>query len=633
MAEDRKAMRHAAPWLGLVALLLVTAFAYAPSLGGPFVLDDWGSVEGNARLRQPDALRWPSIAELLGTGRPLTELTFALDWRAAGPDPHRFRLVGLGLHLAAVVAAFAWLLRLLSRAGHPRARGLALAVAALFALHPIQMDAVAYVSQRAEVLSAILSLATLLLLDVAADRLRSARGVAAWLAGTGTWVLAMGAKAVAVATPGLFVLDQAMVAPAGQNGATPALRRAARAVGILVPVVALVAWSTTLHLRAFEAHPEGGAGFTATALSAGQYLATQLRVVWLYLRLLAWPRGFAFDRVFEPSLSVDAAVIVAGLGIVGLVALALGLWVRAERSRLPSVPARIVAFGILFWFVAIAPTSSIVPVKDLAVEHRVYLASLGAFLAGAAVVDLLLHRWRASPASRLAGAVTAGAVVLLLAVLLRSRAEAWGSVEGFWREAAEASPGNARVLTNQAIALQRKGDLVGAEAAYRRAWAVARDPERIARLAGNHAAMLLDAGKPAEALAVTDRGLSLAPGEPVLWVNRALALGTLGRNAEALAEARRAAAASPGDPRIQHVLGVARSVNGDWVGALQAFRVAASLDPGNPLRAVMVGIGLGALGRRDEACAAFRDAAARTRARPLPQDAAARAAALGCPIP
>ncbi|MEY2667936.1 MAG: hypothetical protein RJA59_574, partial [Pseudomonadota bacterium] len=57
IVEERKAMARVAPWVGLVALLGVTALAYAPSLDGPFVLDDWGSVEGNSRLRQPDALR------------------------------------------------------------------------------------------------------------------------------------------------------------------------------------------------------------------------------------------------------------------------------------------------------------------------------------------------------------------------------------------------------------------------------------------------------------------------------------------------------------------------------------------------------------------------------------------------
>jgi len=72
MVEGRDAIARAAPWLGLGLLLALTAIAYAPSLDGPFVLDDWGSVEGNARLRQPDALHLPSVPEMLGTSRPVT---------------------------------------------------------------------------------------------------------------------------------------------------------------------------------------------------------------------------------------------------------------------------------------------------------------------------------------------------------------------------------------------------------------------------------------------------------------------------------------------------------------------------------------------------------------------------------
>jgi predicted Zn-dependent protease len=74
-------------------------------------------------------------------------------------------------------------------------------------------------------------------------------------------------------------------------------------------------------------------------------------------------------------------------------------------------------------------------------------------------------------------------------------------------------------------------------------------------------------------------------------------------------------------------------VNGDWEAALAEFRAAEALDPGSPVYPVSAAISLAALGRREEACAAFRSAASRYRARPLPLDAAARAAALGCPLP
>ena len=619
--------------MGLAALLAATAAAYSPSLRGPFVLDDWGSIQANMRLRQPDAIRAPSPAEMLGPSRPVTEVTFAVDYRAAGLDPARFHAVGLALHLAAVILAFAFLAPLLRRAGHPRPRGVSLVVAGIFALHPIQAEAVAYAAQRSEVLASLLYLLALALLDRSAAGWGTGRGAAAWAGGALAWLLAMGAKTIAISVPGAFVVDQAVVAPASERGAAPLRRRALRALALAAPLLAVGAWSATLHVRSFAANPGGGAGFSETPLSSGAYFLTQLRVQWLYLRLLAWPRGLAFDRSFEPSLGPDGAVVAAGAGALGLLALAGFLWVRAERSPGPRPAERLAAFGILFWFVALSPTSSFVPVTDLAVEHRVYLASLGPFLAAAVGADALLHRLLPRPRANLAAAVLGSLVLIALGLALASRAQVWRSAEALWREAASSSPDNPRPWTNLALELQRRGDRAGAEASYRRAWPLVRQPGRVIALARNHSALLLETGRTAEALAVLDRGLAVAPGDASLRANRAAALGQMGRNVEALEEARRAAAASPGDPLMRNVLGQALGVNGDWSAALSEFRAAGALDPGVPDYPISAAVSLAGLGRREAACAAFRDVAARYRARPLPLDAAARAAALGCPLP
>jgi Flp pilus assembly protein TadD len=74
-------------------------------------------------------------------------------------------------------------------------------------------------------------------------------------------------------------------------------------------------------------------------------------------------------------------------------------------------------------------------------------------------------------------------------------------------------------------------------------------------------------------------------------------------------------------------------VTGDWPGALAEFQAAEAIDPGNPLYPVSAGIAFTRMNRRDEACAAFRRAALLAGSRPLPLDAAARATALGCPLP
>jgi Flp pilus assembly protein TadD len=629
LRDDRRA--RIATGLALLAVLVVAAVAYAPSLDGDFVLDDDRSVQMNMAIRRADALRLPSLPEMLGAGRPVTTATFALDWRAAGMDPWRFHVTGLGLHLAATVLAFVLLSRLLARVAYPRPRAVALVVAAMFALHPIQAESVAYVSQRAEVLSTLLYLAALLALDGAVTGWRTGRGLIAWAAGIATWTVAMGAKAIAISLPGAFLLDQVVLAPEGERGGRAAARRALRAVLISTPVLVLSAWSAVLQFGAFEASPGSGAGFTATTLSAWQYFLTQLRVQCLYLRLLAWPRGLAFDRSFEASRGVDPAVVIAGLGVAALVGLALWLWLRAERGEGNRAAARICAFGILFWFVALAPTSSFVPVMDLAVEHRVYLASLGPFLAAAVAFDVLVHRWLPL---RAPWAATATAVLVLagLGSALRARAETWSSAEALWREADAASPGSERIVTNLAIALRRKGDLAGAEATFRRAWPVVRKPEGVALVAQNHGALLIDTGRPAEALVVLDRGIAAVAGDPVLWVNRAVALGMLGRYAESLADARRAAQIGPDNPATRNTLGIALCAVGEWRAGQSEFQVAEALDPGNPIYPVTAAIALGMVGRREEACATYRRARATTRVLPLPRNAAGNAAALGCPI-
>ncbi len=631
-AAGPPAWRRAWVAVALVALLGATALAYAPSLGGDFVYDDERSVLSDMSIRRPDAVRLPAPREMLGTGRPLTAMTFALDWRAEGLSPRRFHATGLALHLAAVLLAFAFVLALLRRVDHPRAPALALVVAGLFALHPVQVESVAYVSQRAEVLSGALYLAALLLLDASARRWLRPGGLLAWAGGVGTWVLAMGAKAVAVSLPGAVVLDQAVVAPAGESGGRAASRRTLRALLLVAPIALLAAWSAVLQFRSFAAMPGGGAGYGATPLSGGQYLLTQLRVQWLYLRLLAWPDGFSLDRGFEASRGLDGPSALAAAGVAALVTLALWLWVRAERGLAGAGAARLCAFGILFWFVALAPTSSVVPVADLAVEHRVYLATLGPFLAGVVAVDALVARWTPG-AARVAGAVLAVAVLLGLGLGLRSRAEVWSSAEGIWREALRAAPGSERILTNLGIAQRRRGDLAGAEQSFRRAWTVARRPEGVAILAQNHAELLLDQGRAAEALALLDRGVAAVPGDPIVHVNRAVAFGMLGRDAESLAAARRAVEILPGSPVTRNTLGVALCANGAWLEALPHFRAAEALDPGNPMWPVTAAISLTYVGRRDEACATYRRARATTRVLPLPRDAARNAAALGCPIP
>jgi Flp pilus assembly protein TadD len=447
------------------------------------------------------------------------------------------------------------------------------------------------------------------------------------------WIVAMGAKTTAIVAPGAYLLDQVIVTTPGGSGRGALARRTARALLLAAPLLALGTWSAAITFRSLASSPLGGAGFEATSLGPGAYFLTQLRVTWLYLRLVAWPDALAFDRWFRPGNGVDGATIAAAAGWLLVIGLAALLWLRAERADGPRPAARLAAFGILFWFVALSPTSSFVPVLDLAVEHRVYLAILGPLLAATVGIDALVHRVLPHPRANAAGAVMGIVALLALGVVLRGRATDYASAEALWRGAAAASPENPRTWTNLGLALQRRGDLAGAEAAYARAWAVVRDPSRIASLARNHGALLTESNRPAEALAVIERGIAAAPGDPALHANRAAALARLGRDAEAQREARRAVELGPGNPLMRHLLGQTLLVYGDAAGALAEFLAAEALDPGPGTYPVYAGIALARLGRRDEACAAFGRGLARPGPRALLSEGARVATSLGCPVP
>ncbi|MGB8930239.1 MAG: hypothetical protein WCC48_03190, partial [Anaeromyxobacteraceae bacterium] len=125
-----------------MAALGLTVLAYVPALGGELQFDDDLTVPAEAPVSWRDFLP----AGLLG--RPLTALTFAFNRATTGLDPVPLHATNVAIHLAASLVAWLLARATLREAGHPRADGLAVAVAGLFALHPMQAQAVAYIVQR-----------------------------------------------------------------------------------------------------------------------------------------------------------------------------------------------------------------------------------------------------------------------------------------------------------------------------------------------------------------------------------------------------------------------------------------------------------------------------------------------------
>jgi tetratricopeptide (TPR) repeat protein len=460
-------------------LLLAGALAaFGGSLGSGFHFDDY------AIFSDPVLRSSPGLMHLfdLRQTRPLTYLTFWLNYQAGGQTGFGYHAVNLLLHLAAAMLAYECLRRLLP----PQAAFLA---AALFAVHPIQAEAVNYVWARSILLAALLCFASLL--EWIQDRPFAA---VAWFAA------ALLAKEECAAFP-LFLL----VLMWGR--AMPRPRRFANAATATMLSLAVAAGARVIYATAVV--PGAPAGLQA-GISPWNYLLAQSVVIWRYWRLLVVPYGFTVD----PDVKVPM-----GLGLVAWAAM-LGLLIYLWRTRNTSAT----------WFIAglilLLPSSSIFPAADLSADRRMYLPML-AFAAAAA---LLLARVKPQWISAL--------LVSAMLALSFQRTLVWMQEVSLWREAVERAPDKVRPKIQLARALPAAKGLELLSGARRLAPynpAVAAETGRI----------LLSEGQPEAALQEFGRALALDPGDARNLNNRGVALQALWQTEAARQDFERALEIDP----------------------------------------------------------------------------------------
>ncbi len=462
-------------------------------------------------------------------------------------------MVNVAIHLlcAAVVYALVALTlrtpRLARSAVAPWRSEIAFAAAALFVSHPLQTQAVTYVIQRVTSLATLLYAVALLLYA----RWRLARETGAWSPARSavTYALALVVSVAAMKTKEIaFTLPFAIVLyELCFFGPRP--RRALALVPFLA--TSLVIPSTLVDLHAPAAAIVSAAAERTrveTALPRLDYLRTEIAVVAEYLRLLVLPLGQNLNHDFPVQRSFLAPRVLASAALLlALLAAAAWLYRRAEpRDGRPAVDpaARLVAFGIGWFFLALLVESSLIPIDDVINEHRVYLPSIGFFAAAAAGGALLLRRVRGADPRRLV-AMTALLLALVLAVATLGRNAVWASDVSLWADAALKSPNKVRPLNNLAAALATAGFPEEGVLAARRA--VALEP-RNAIIRGQLAAALASLGRMSEAEVEMREAIRLDPTRPEHVFNLALLLSNTGRPELARTWFRRFLEIAPASP-------------------------------------------------------------------------------------
>ncbi|MFO1448856.1 MAG: tetratricopeptide repeat protein [Opitutaceae bacterium] len=533
-ATDRPGAGQGWP-LGLVfvALLLVTLAAYWPALRGELLWDDAGHVTR------------PDLQSASGLGRiwfepgatqqyyPLLHSAFWLEHQLWGDATLGYHLVNVLWH-ATAACLFAGLLRRLS------VRGATLA-AFVFALHPVAVESVAWISEQKNTLSLVAYLAAAL----AWLRFEDDRRPARYAVATAWFVAALLTKTVTATLPAaLLVLGW------WRRGSVSWRRDVVPLLpwfGLGIAAGLGTAWIETTQIGA------SGGDF---ALGPVERVLLAGRVVWFYLGKLVWPAGLAF---FYPRWTIDASTGWLWLSLAATVAV-LGLGVGWSRRRERGLLAAALLYGGTLFpvlgFVNVYPF-----VFSYVADHFQYHASLVmiAFLTAAATRGFA---WLAWP--RWSGAVVAAGVLALFAGLT-------------WRQSA---------TYRDEFALYEAS--------------LAQTPDSwVARL--NLGVALLDAGRTAEALPHLRRADELKPDFPETLNSLANALIQSGRAAEAEPLLRRAIALHPRFDAAHNTLGTSLMALGQTAAGVEAFRRAVDLNPHRVAARVNLGWALANSGRTDEA--------------------------------
>ena len=402
-----------------LGLVLLTFLAYAGNFSGLYLFDDASAITENPSIRHLSTAFFPAPNGTPVSGRPLVNLTFALDYAAAGTAVWIYHATNLLIHILAALALFSLLRRTLELPViAPRFRaaatGIAGTVALLWAVHPLQTESVSYLAQRAESLMGLFYFLTL-------DGLVRAvtTGDRRWLAASaGACLAGMASKEVMISAPLLALLfDRTFVS----GSFAAALRRRAGYYGALAATWLLLA------AEMIQVGNRGNAVGRGLKVDSWTYALTQCHAIALYLRLALWPHPLTLD--YGTTTFTAPGDVLPGAMLIAVLAAAT-LYYIGRRSALGFVGA---------WFFAIlAPSSSVVPLaKQTLAEHRMYLPLAAVVL----VVVLGLH------AAGLRARWTALLAAPLLVLTLLRNADYVNGVT-IWQQSVERYPGNPRARIN-----------------------------------------------------------------------------------------------------------------------------------------------------------------------------------------
>lgn len=415
------------PWAAAVASLLLAFEIYGPALNGPYVLDDLSFPFADPKLQGISFLQW-----IAGT-RPLLMVSFWLNHSSTGDDPFAYHATNVVLHFLTSVVVALIAMRLLEWVSGSEGSGktttlhrtLGIFAGALFLVHPINTESVAYVASRSETLSVLLYYAAYcVFLYRRTESISWPRALAVMVLFGG----AVATKQHTLTLPLLLLMTDLF----WSQGSV----RANRLLYAFLAVAGVIGgWFIWSGLRISNT-----AGFHVAGMSPATYFFTECRVVWAYVRMFFLPIGQNADPDTSVSNSLlDFDVLIALAAWAAVIAAA---WIYRKRCPLAS-------FGLFVYLLLIAPTSSIVPISEPLQERRLYLPFLGLALVCLEFLRRLDWKQRV---------MIEAPVLIVLAALTYQRSAVWGNDLALWQDSVVKSPKKLRPRFQLAYAYYDRGE-------------------------------------------------------------------------------------------------------------------------------------------------------------------------------
>ncbi len=348
---------------GVIAAMIL--IAYSNTFTASFHFDDNPSIVENPYIKR---VTWSNFINMLQGTRPVVNLSLMLNYQLSGLNVVGWHMFNIGFHIAN--SFFVYLLILWTLTLHAlrprygdRAKRIALFGALVFAVHPIQTESVTYIISRTELLASFFYLGTFLFFIKGTMTGKFKYSVAAFFSS----FLSMGSKEWAVTLPAMIILyDFLFIA---ESNFKPLLGRVKTYILIALPwgFVAYNLMTTELQ----------GAGFGVVGhnnITPWSYLFTSFNVLWTYIRLLILPISQNLD--YDYRWSQTLLEFPTYLSLIGhVLVVAACFWVYRKKGW------TLIPFGAAWFYITLSPTQSFVPILDVIFEHRVYLPSIGFFIA------------------------------------------------------------------------------------------------------------------------------------------------------------------------------------------------------------------------------------------------------------